>query len=112
MFRGARVPDSDRVVVALGGGYALRDNLDIDFSHQHYFFKEGRIINRVATASRLIGAFDLSADWFALGVTLRFCRLLRLHNPYPVPVGGRWVVAVVEDAVAVKNRRLIVGIER
>jgi long-chain fatty acid transport protein len=72
VFRGAGVPDSDRIIVAIGGGYALRENLDIDFSYQHFFFKEGRVINRVATASRLIGAFDVSADWFALGVTLRF----------------------------------------
>jgi len=72
VFRGAGVPDSDRIVAAVGAGYALRDNLDIDFSYQHYFFKEGRIINRVATASRLIGTFDLSADWLALSVTLRF----------------------------------------
>lgn len=72
VFRGAGVPDSDRIIVAVGGGYALRENLDIDFSYQHFFFKEGRVINRVATASRLIGAFDVSADWFALGVTLRF----------------------------------------
>lgn len=72
IFRGAGVPDSDRIIVAIGGGYALRDNVDIDFSYQHFFFKEGRIINRVATASRLIGTFDLDADWFALSVTVRF----------------------------------------
>jgi long-chain fatty acid transport protein len=72
VFRGAGVPDSDRIIAAIGAGYALRDNLDIDFSYQHFFFKQGRIINRVATASRLIGTFDLNADWLALSVTWRF----------------------------------------
>ena len=41
-FRGPGVPDSDRIVVALGAGYKLRDNLTIDAGYQHLFFS-GRI---------------------------------------------------------------------
>ncbi len=72
LYRGSGVPDSDRVVTAVGGGYALRDNVTIDFAYQHIFFKTGRVINRVGTGSRHIGTFDNQADFLSLGVTWKF----------------------------------------
>jgi long-chain fatty acid transport protein len=72
LYRGAGVPDSDRIIVAAGAGYALRDNLTIDFAYQHYFFKDGTIINRVSTGTRLIGEFETQGDWLSLGVTWKF----------------------------------------
>ena len=71
-FRGPGVPDSDRIVVALGAGYKLRDNLTIDAGYQHLFFRDG-FTNRISgTGSVTRGVFKIDVDLIAVGATWSF----------------------------------------
>ena len=71
-FRGPGVPDSDRIVAAIGAGYKLRDNLTIDAAYQHLFFRDG-YTNRISgTNSVTRGVFKIDVDVFTLGATWSF----------------------------------------
>lgn len=69
-FRGPGIPDSDRWVVGLGAGTALSDTLSLDLSYQHLFFKDGPSRRPSATASTLIGTFNVNVD--VIGAALKW----------------------------------------
>lgn len=75
-FRSPRIPDSDRVIVALGLSWTPpwveEGNVTIDAAYQHIFFEEAEV-NTVGTSrSRLIGEFDNVADLAGLSLNWRF----------------------------------------
>ena len=71
-FRGPGVPDSDRIVVALGAGYKLRDNLTIDAGYQHLFFRDGFTNRLSGTGAVTRGVFKIDVDVIAVGATRSF----------------------------------------
>lgn len=69
-FRGPGIPDSDRWVGAAGLSYKVNDNITVDASYQHLFFKKGPSRRPSATGSLLIGTFDVDVDVIGLGVRI------------------------------------------
>ena len=72
--RTARIPDSDRIWLALGVGYDLCSNIHLDAGYAHIFFKNANVNDRGpdtsrATFQQLIGHYKSKADIF--GVQLR-----------------------------------------
>ena len=65
-FRGPGIPDSDRIEVAIGLGYAISDRLWMDAGYQHLFFKTGNARRISGTGSTLNGDFNINVD--VLGV--------------------------------------------
>jgi len=72
MFRGPGVPDSNRVVVALGLGYALSDRMWMDASYQHLFFETGTTRRTSPTNSTLVGEFNNAVDVIGASLTVKF----------------------------------------
>ncbi len=71
-FRGPGIPDSDRIVLGLGFGYAYADNIWVDVGYQHLFFKTGNTRRISATNSTLNGDFNVDVDVIGLGVTWKW----------------------------------------
>ena len=71
-FRGPGIPDSDRYILALGGGYRPTDSITVNAAYQHFFFKNGTARRVSGTNSTLNGEFFVDADIFSLGLTWRF----------------------------------------
>jgi long-chain fatty acid transport protein len=69
-FRGPGIPDSDRIVLAIGAGYKLSDSLWLDVAYQHFFFKTGHTDRISATNSVLNGDFKVTVDAFGAGLTM------------------------------------------
>ncbi|MGJ3231123.1 MAG: OmpP1/FadL family transporter [Oceanicaulis sp.] len=69
--RTARVPDTDRVVAALGASWTPSDAFAIDLGYQHLFFDDAPIDSVGSTGDRLVGEFDNAADLFGIGLTWR-----------------------------------------
>lgn len=79
-FRTARIPDTDRIWLGFGVGYALADCLHVDAGYAHLFFKDGYLHDRgphfVSTNMPALGFgavegnFSPAADIF--GVQLRY----------------------------------------
>jgi long-chain fatty acid transport protein len=71
-FRGPGIPDSDRIIIAVGAGYKLREGLTIDAGYQHLFFSDG-FSNRISpTGSVTRGVFKVDVDVFTMGATWTF----------------------------------------
>ncbi len=78
--RTARIPDSDRIWLGLGVGYALNDALHVDVGYAHLFFDESRLSDRgpnaVATGRPVLpfniveGEYSGNAN--ILGVQVRY----------------------------------------
>lgn len=71
-FRGPGIPDSDRIVLAFGVGYAVNDNIWVDAGYQHLFFKTGNTRRLSATNSVLNGDFDVDVDVFGMSFTVNW----------------------------------------
>lgn len=69
--RTARVPDSDRTVLAIGASWTGLDNLQIDAGYQHLFFDDAEIDHVGGSGDRLVGEFDNMADLIGVSVTWR-----------------------------------------
>ncbi|HET7832442.1 MAG TPA: outer membrane protein transport protein [Gallionella sp.] len=63
-FRTARVPDSARYQLAVGGQYKPGKNSALDFGYSHLFMNNANIADRQAAAGRgdLVGSFKNSVD--------------------------------------------------
>jgi long-chain fatty acid transport protein len=69
-FRGPGIPDSDRIILAIGAGYKLSDSMWLDVGYQHFFFKTGHTDRISATGSVLTGDFKVDVDVFGAGLTM------------------------------------------
>ena len=66
--RYARIPDSDRISVAIGARYVLTPRNRLDVGYMHLFFKDGPTNSPLPTGGTLAGTFKGHAD--ILGVQL------------------------------------------
>ncbi|XBQ15160.1 MAG: outer membrane protein transport protein [Oceanicaulis sp.] len=69
--RSPRVPDSDRVIAALGASWTPMDSWTVDLGYQHLFFDDAEIDRIGSSGDRLVGEFDNVADIFGVGITWR-----------------------------------------
>ncbi len=72
MRRNPRLPDASRFVTAVGFGYVITPTTSIDFAYEHLFGGRVGIRATSATGDQLIGSTDLSADVFAVQLTVRY----------------------------------------
>lgn len=72
--RDARVPDNDRLTLAIGATVRATEKLTLDFGYQHLFVHKGSINETAVDGSgnTLKGNFDISADVFALQANYAF----------------------------------------
>lgn len=72
-YRSARVPDSDRLWLALGVKYKYNKHVSIDAGYAHVFFNNATIAQQgVANRSALYGNYKSSADIVGLQLTWNF----------------------------------------
>jgi len=71
-YRGPGVPDSNRIVAALGFGYAISDRWWLDASYQHLFFETGSTRRVSPTNSTLRGEFKNAVDIFGISLTRKW----------------------------------------
>jgi long-chain fatty acid transport protein len=71
-FRTPRIPDSDRIWLALGASYELIDSLSLDFGYAHLFVDDGAIDEVSSTGDRLRGNVESDVDIFGLQLNWRF----------------------------------------
>lgn len=78
-FRTARIPDSDRIWLALGGAYTFNSAWRIDFGYAHLFFDDATINDTAPftyqsqtpiTRAQLAGSYDSAANIF--GIQIRY----------------------------------------
>lgn len=70
--RDPRIPDSDKIELAVGAGYALSPSTSIDFAYEHLFGGTVQSTDVSATGDQLNGSTRLSGDVFALQVTYSY----------------------------------------
>jgi len=70
--REPRIPDANRLALAVGGGYAWSDDARIDLAYEHIFHHTGSIDTSSGSGDLLIGNTQLSADIFAVQLTLKY----------------------------------------
>ena len=70
--RTARLPDSNRVLLSVGVGYKLMDQMAIDVGYSHIFLPYGANLDQTVTASTLKGSYASSVDLFGLQLTFTF----------------------------------------
>jgi long-chain fatty acid transport protein len=69
--RTARIPDEDRISVAIGSQYRLSKQTQLDIGYMHIFFDEAAIAHTEVPVT-LRGTFDVSADIFGAQFTYNF----------------------------------------
>lgn len=70
--RTARLPDSNRVLLSVGVGYELMEQMSIDVGYTHIFLPYGANLDQTVTASTLKGSYASSVDLFGLQLTFTF----------------------------------------
>lgn len=75
--RTARIPDSDRVWLAVGAQYNFDDHFKADFGYSHIFFKRASISDSAPagaalTGQTLVGEYKSHADVVGLQLTWKF----------------------------------------
>lgn len=70
--RTARLPDSNRVLLSVGVGYKLMEQMSIDVGYTHIFLPYGANLDQTVTASTLKGSYSSSVDLFGLQLTFTF----------------------------------------
>ena len=70
--RTARLPDNDRIWIALGASYAVNARMKIDAGYAHIFVDEGSISNLSSTSHRQRGFYNNQIDILGVGVSFRF----------------------------------------
>lgn len=74
-YRNARLPDSDRTWLALGGQYRMSNTQKLDFAYAHYFMGSPKVADdqTAGAAGKLSGQYDNNhIDTFALQYTKQF----------------------------------------
>ncbi len=66
------VPDSDRVILAIGASYDLTERITFDFGYQYHHFTDGPMERVSVTGSTARGTYDISAHFLAMGVRVQF----------------------------------------
>lgn len=72
--RTARLPDSNRVLLSVGIGYALTEYMDVDVGYTHIFLPWEAKLDQVGTGTTLTGEYESSVDLFGLQLTFTFDR--------------------------------------
>lgn len=70
--RTARLPDSNRVLLSVGIGYALTDQMAIDVGYTHLFLPYEATLDQTGTGTTLTGEYESSVDLFGLQLTFTF----------------------------------------
>ena len=70
--RDPRIPDADRLMLAVGGGYAWSDNARVELAYEHIFHHTAPIDASSPSGDLLIGNTQVSADIFAVQLTLKY----------------------------------------
>ena len=64
--RSARLPDNDRIWVAVGAGFSPRPNLKVDIGYAHLFIDDAKIAKTATgedlTRGALNGTYEASTD--------------------------------------------------
>lgn len=66
------VPDSDRVIMALGSSYALTERVIMDLGYQYHRLSDGPLERVSVTGSTARGTYEVSAHFLAMGVRVQF----------------------------------------
>ncbi len=70
--RDARVPDVSRKWLSLGLGWNASERMEINVGYTHLFTKDPTINSVSATASTLVGSYDVGGDILAASVNYKF----------------------------------------
>jgi long-chain fatty acid transport protein len=70
--RTARLPDSNRVLLSVGVGYALTKVMAVDVGYTHIFLPYEATLDQVGTGTTLTGEYESSVDLFGLQLTFTF----------------------------------------
>lgn len=70
--RTARLPDNDRIWIALGASYAINAAMKIDAGYAHIFVDEGSISNLSSTSHRQNGFYNNQIDILGVGFSMKF----------------------------------------
>jgi long-chain fatty acid transport protein len=75
-YRTPRIPDADRFWIAVGAGYKIRDNFEVNLGYTHIFVDDP-VVNKTATGEdiprgALTGEWDASVDIFSINSTYLF----------------------------------------
>ena len=70
-YRTARIPDEDRIWIALGAQYQLSRKSVIDVGYAHLFFKDA-YLDKTENGITLAGSYDASVDILSAQITLNF----------------------------------------
>lgn len=75
--RTVRLPDGNRVLLALGFGYEVFDGMYLDFAYSHFFLSDGTLdeTNQTVDRSQIVGTVETSADVFGLQFTYNWKNL-------------------------------------
>ena len=71
-YRTARVPDADRVWLALGASYEVLPGVKADFGYAHVFVKDSKITDTDTTGDTLRGRYRNSIDIVSVGTRTSF----------------------------------------
>jgi len=75
-FRSVRLPDNDRIWIAVGGKYRISKQAVIDFGYTHIFIKDAPISNNQGTGGgqngNVVGTYKASVDILSAQVSLAF----------------------------------------
>lgn len=67
VYRTPRIPDSDRIWLSLGLGYAITDDLRVDLGYAHLFVNDGKSeLTNEPAAGYLLGKYESSIDIFSI----------------------------------------------
>jgi long-chain fatty acid transport protein len=69
--RTPRIPDGDRIWLAVGAGYQAGEDLVVDLSYAHLFFDDVDIDHTGTTGDRLVGTYEGEADILSVQLNWR-----------------------------------------
>ncbi len=67
-----RLPDNDRLWVAIGASYVVNDKISVDFGYAHEFINDTNIARTNGTGATLNGVYESDVDIFSLQVSYLF----------------------------------------
>ena len=70
--RDPRIPDANRLMLAVGGGYAWSDDARVELAYEHIFHHAAPIDASSPSGDLLIGNTQVSADIFAVQLILKY----------------------------------------
>jgi long-chain fatty acid transport protein len=66
------VPDSDRIILAVGASYDLTRRIALDVGYQYHRLTDGSLERVSVTGSTARGTYEISAHFLAMGVRVQF----------------------------------------